>query len=264
MRPRREFPHLRSGGFVRADEPHLVHPLDPRAAVPAGNDEPHRSAVVRRQRLAVHADGEEGAGARQRVERKHPARARDGLARVLSFVIESCHANRRCVGQPLEPRNDIRKWDTVPFRDAHQTEVLRIVVPRALDQMCAHRCGRRLQLGKRNRRRLSRARYRDRPPTDSRRQVRRRTGADEDTLRGSDLPVDVEIGEVGEHPGVEARAADQLAEGRFVRAITDERHRAEQLAERASRRAQCLGGQRIDEPPQIRRQGYACQPGAAD
>ena len=76
-----ELPHLARRRLRRVDQPDLVHPLDPGAAIPPRNDQPYRLAVIERQRLAVHAHGEECAQRIERREREDPARPRNRRGR---------------------------------------------------------------------------------------------------------------------------------------------------------------------------------------
>jgi hypothetical protein len=81
VRPQRELAHLRRRRLIRCRDADRVDPLDPAAAVPTGHDEPNRGAVIRRQRRAVHPDGEKRATRAQRVEGEDPTRAGGRRAR---------------------------------------------------------------------------------------------------------------------------------------------------------------------------------------
>jgi hypothetical protein len=73
---RRELQHLRCCRRIVGNPLDPVHPLDARAAVPPGNDQADRSAVIGGERRVVHLHGQHGPF--EILTREDPAGARDG------------------------------------------------------------------------------------------------------------------------------------------------------------------------------------------
>lgn len=83
------FLHLGSGGGIIGDKRDFVDPLDAGAPVPIWNEEADRSAVVGRERLAVHFGGEEGAGGLELGGRKDPTGTGDGTVGGRGVAVEA-------------------------------------------------------------------------------------------------------------------------------------------------------------------------------
>src|SRR5262245_21008283 len=75
MGPAGRLLHMARPRIIRPGQLEFADSLDPRAAVPPGNDEANGCAMIGRERLAVHPDGKKGAELVERSERKDPARA---------------------------------------------------------------------------------------------------------------------------------------------------------------------------------------------
>ena len=166
MRAAGEFDHLRGRQFVGRDESDVLYPLDPRAAIPSGHDQSHRRAVVRGERQAVHARGEKRARGREQANRDDPAGTWSRPSRRLAVVVFARDQHRRRVGRADRHLEHTDQRHAVPLHGAHQSEVLRVAVAGALDEVHAHwsRGGQQLRRHQRTASLARRPRHRDRPP----------------------------------------------------------------------------------------------------
>ena len=139
MGPCGKFKHLRRGLDIVSDKVDAVDPFDARAAVPARHDKPKRSAVVPRERRAVHARGEKRLCALEVVAREDPARTRRRCQRWSVFVIQARDAHVRRARQRPGAIEQGGYPNAVPSRGAHQSIIVGIRVAGAFKQMGAQR-----------------------------------------------------------------------------------------------------------------------------
>ena len=210
--------HLRRRRLIGCRDTNRVDPLDPAAAVPTGHDEAHRCAVIRRQRRAIHPDGEKRATRPQRVEGEDPARAGGRRARRHGFV-HAAHDDRPRGGRQSLPLEDVDQRDAIPLGHAHQAKVVGIGVARTFDQVRAHGAGAFEQRGDGQGLGRSKPVGANRPRRHRRLECRGRRGADEDLVARRDQAIALNRREIGELTGVETGAADEGAERRRARSI---------------------------------------------
>jgi hypothetical protein len=161
-------------------------------------------------------------------------------------VVDTGDSDRSGFGIGTKPADYAGKRDAVPLGDTHQTEIPRVGVTGALDQMRTHGARGRLQLYQRNRSACGH-------PIDLHGPRRRAEGhgwgcrgPDEDLVGWRNQTVRVEIGEVGEQAGVEAGTADHLAVGRSGPTHAGKRHDSQELAKRTCGRTDSLRGQPLE------------------
>ncbi len=155
-----ELPHLRGGGFARQrPSESRFDPLDPGAAVPAGAPP---AAPARRDRASApgrssRRRGRDAAAARTSSGKTQlaPGASTDAIADVSSSTPETRTASgARRSGHLVEQTFERH---AVPLDGAHQSEVLRVAVAGALDDVRTHRPGVGGQrCGRQPRRRLGR------------------------------------------------------------------------------------------------------------
>ncbi len=188
--------------------------------------------MIRRERLAVHARGEERATRLQFGKTQHPAGPRLRSPRGLQRIVEARDQHRRGGGRPARGLEDPGQRHTVPLDRAHQAEVAGIAVAGALDEVRTLRDGATVELGRHEAAPGERGATGpgDRPRRRLVRESGRCGGAHEHLARRRHHPIRLQHPEVGEESRVKPRGAEHLSERGLLGTRAVEGEGADQLA----------------------------------